>query len=331
MESRLIKLFIAFSSSIYLSGCNFDSQVKQNLEEIFQIPLSNLRIEKVGGMTNNNFHITLNSQEEYLLRLPGYGTQAFADRAAEKINNELAYHAGFSPSEFVYSNPEKGIQIAKYITSFQIYHFKDFYDFQFIEEIGRLLYNIHNSNLSFANDISIDKRISDLENFLLVKHIDFPKEYKISKHQYNTIREKLNTTFFQKVPIHGDPVPSNFLKISGQLMLFDWEYSGLNDPAWDLAFLSCVMNYDKQLDSWLISNYSKKSKNGDLNLYNKLAFFKPIIEHWLGMWGLLQIIAKKNPDEKEFFRQYAISRFSKSKRYYQSNQFKTAIEQLNET
>ncbi len=327
MESRLIKLFILFFSSFYLFGLDLNHQVKEILEETFCTSLANLKIERAGGMTNNNFHITFNSQEQYLLRLPGYGTQSFVDRISEKANNKLAYNAGFSPSEVVYSNPEKGIQIAKYITSFQSYQFEDFYDFQFIKEIATLLYKIHNSELLFTNDISIDKRITDLENFLISNKIEFPKEYKTSEYQYDRIRKKLKESSFHKVPSHGDPVPSNFVKLSGQLKLFDWEYSGLNDPAWDLAFLSCAMNYDKKLDKWLISTYSN---NEEINLYDRVVFFKPIVEHWLGLWGLLQTISKKDPDEKEFFRKYAISRFSKSKKYYQSNQFKNALERLNE-
>lgn len=40
------------------------------------------------------------------------------------------------------------------------------------------------------------------------------------------------------VPIHGDPVPANVLGTSGAMVLIDWEYAGMGEPAWDLAYFA---------------------------------------------------------------------------------------------
>ena len=42
------------------------------------------------------------------------------------------------------------------------------------------------------------------------------------------------------VPCHNDPWPGNLLDADGpdgRIYLIDWEYSGMNDPMWDLADL----------------------------------------------------------------------------------------------
>ena len=37
-------------------------------------------------------------------------------------------------------------------------------------------------------------------------------------------------------PCHNDPVPANVIDDGTRALLVDWEFSGLNDPAWDLAY-----------------------------------------------------------------------------------------------
>ncbi|MBM3549161.1 MAG: hypothetical protein FJX54_19655 [Alphaproteobacteria bacterium] len=39
-------------------------------------------------------------------------------------------------------------------------------------------------------------------------------------------------------PIHGDPDLENFLVAPAGLVLIDWEYAGMGDPAWDLGYLA---------------------------------------------------------------------------------------------
>ena len=163
---------------------------------------------------------------------------------------------------------------------------------------------------------------------LASQSIKFSPDYFIAKAGIEKLRKEFCSTFFEQVPTHGDPVPSNFMILADQLMLFDWEYSGLNDPAWDLAFLSCVMDYPEKLDHQLMKFY----KGADFEmLYAKMIFFKPIVEFWLGLWGLSQTVAHTSYAEKEFFRYFAISRFRKSQKYQTSEAMKKGLELLHET
>lgn len=45
-------------------------------------------------------------------------------------------------------------------------------------------------------------------------------------------------------PCHNDLVAENFLKAEdGTIYLIDWEYSGMNDPMWDIAALFLESNF----------------------------------------------------------------------------------------
>ena len=48
--------------------------------------------------------------------------------------------------------------------------------------------------------------------------------------------ERLEEIGTDRLPCHNDLVPENLiLDADGRLYLIDWEYSGYNDPMWDLA------------------------------------------------------------------------------------------------
>ena len=52
------------------------------------------------------------------------------------------------------------------------------------------------------------------------------------------LQARINELGVSLAPCHNDLVAENFIKDdSGNLYLIDWEYSGMNDPHWDIAAL----------------------------------------------------------------------------------------------
>ena len=46
------------------------------------------------------------------------------------------------------------------------------------------------------------------------------------------------------VPCHCDPLCENFIDTGARMWVVDWEYSGMNDPMWDLGDLSVEGGFD---------------------------------------------------------------------------------------
>jgi thiamine kinase-like enzyme len=46
------------------------------------------------------------------------------------------------------------------------------------------------------------------------------------------------------VACHCDPLCENFLDTGERIFIVDWEYSGMNDPMWDLGDLSVEGGFD---------------------------------------------------------------------------------------
>ena len=57
------------------------------------------------------------------------------------------------------------------------------------------------------------------------------------------------------VPCHNDPWPANLLDADGRIYLIDWEYSGMNDPMWDLADLSVEAGFGPEQDRTMMEVY----------------------------------------------------------------------------
>lgn len=281
-------------------------------EDVQFIPLS--------GLTNKNY-LFATEEKKYVIRLPGEGTEQFVDRVSERANGEEAYLQGFSPTRAISFDPTTGCQLTLFVDGFKEFEFEEFYRDALVKQVAHLLRRIHTSTLKFENRVDFFDRMDRLELYLQKQEIPLPPEYLSLK---QTFQKQPHLDCFEDLPSHGDPVPSNFLFLEGQLMLFDWEYSGLNDPAYDLAFFSTVMNYSKEREEDLLRHYGAVPMS---LLREKIVYFKPIIESWLGLWGILQT-ATCNESQIDFFKSFSSARFKRAENILQSKEYAQAIEWL---
>ena len=58
------------------------------------------------------------------------------------------------------------------------------------------------------------------------------------------------------VPCHNDTVPENFIvDDKGRAFLIDWEYSGMNDPSWDVAAYIIESKLSEEAIEYIINDY----------------------------------------------------------------------------
>ncbi len=92
-------------------------------------------------------------------------------------------------------------------------------------------------------------------------------------------------------PIHGDPVPDNFIDAGDRLMLVDWEYAGMGDPAWDLAYLSLEAGYAADDETQLRTAYRDPRMT-----IERLATAKMVAASVAVLWGSLRMKRGQPPD-----------------------------------
>jgi thiamine kinase-like enzyme len=106
------------------------------------------------------------------------------------------------------------------------------------------------------------------------------------------------------VPCHNDPWPNNFIDADGRIYLIDWEFSGMNDPFWDLSHLSTEAEFGPDQDRTMMEAYWR----GDVpeELYSRLEIYKALGDLLWSLWGLIQ---HANDNPLDDFLTYAQERF----------------------
>jgi thiamine kinase-like enzyme len=107
-------------------------------------------------------------------------------------------------------------------------------------------------------------------------------------------------------PCHNDLVPENFVKSGNDnIYLIDWEYSGMNDPMWDVAAYSLESGLSIEEEEIFLSLYF----NGDgvpLNVQQRLLMNK-VFQDFL--WSIWSIIKEAKGDD---FGTYGFDRFNRA-------------------
>jgi thiamine kinase-like enzyme len=130
------------------------------------------------------------------------------------------------------------------------------------------------------------------------------------------LRRALEASPSVLAPCHNDPWPGNLLDAYGRVYLIDWEYSGMNDPVWDLADLSVEAGFDAGQDRAMLEAYYGAMPHQAF--YSRMEIYKAMCDlHW-SIWGFVQH-AKGNTAED--FRSYGLERFARSKARMSSADF----------
>lgn len=213
---------------------NMEDLVQQKLRLFFEddrIVFDKSRF--AGGLTNYNYIMNIHGRE-YVIRKPGNLTDQMIDRRIERVNNGIASEFGVN-SECIYFDEESGIKISKYIPDSTTLAAAGPLALQSLKAVSSLLKKIHGSPKHFPNQFDWLSELAKYEAIVTQINGELFFDYASLKEQLLRFME-VNVKNVISVPCHNDTVPENFLVDgNGSVYLIDWEYSGMNDPAFDIA------------------------------------------------------------------------------------------------
>lgn len=216
-------------------------------------------INLIGGMTNKNYLISID-KKKYVLRNPGVGTKEIINRNNEAKNAQIISDLNLD-AKLIYLNKETGIKISEYIENAETLvpetaknNFK---------QVAGILRKLHNSKITFDNVFDSFTEMEKYERLSIEENGKFYDGYKEVKERVFKLKEKLQLFNIELRACHNDTVPENFIKSGEKIYLIDWEYSGMNDPMWDLAAHSLECNFSKEeekefLDSYFLGKMTKE-------------------------------------------------------------------------
>ncbi|WP_350343919.1 choline kinase family protein [Proteinivorax tanatarense] len=237
-----------------------------NIEEVIQNKLRKIFDDEsivfdksrfAGGLTNYNYIMNIKGIE-YVIRKPGGMTDQMIDRKVEKVNNNIASKFGIN-SQCIYFDEHTGIKISLYIENSKNIALLDPNCNKNIKNVSEVMKKMHQSNKTFPNTFDFWAELSKYER--IVNEINgalFFDYSSLKKQLYEIMTENIKSTTM--VPCHNDTVPENFLlEESGRTYLIDWEYSGMNDPSWDVgSYILESQLAEDSIEHLLMTYYNEK-------------------------------------------------------------------------
>jgi thiamine kinase-like enzyme len=115
----------------------------------------------------------------------------------------------------------------------------------------------------------------------------------------------------------------NFLDTGERMWIVDWEYSGMNDPMWDLGDLSVEAGFDSSQEEEMMAAYFDGAPPRDL--WGRMVIYKAMCDLLWTLWGLIQH-ANENPVDD--FWAYSVNRFERCKRLMAEPEFATHLKAI---
>jgi thiamine kinase-like enzyme len=271
--------------------------------------------DRLGGLTNLVFRIDT-GKDRYVLRIPGEGTEAYINRGVEIHNARVAARAGVS-AEVIYADTASGVMLCRHIDGIVTMTPQEFGRREgAAARAGRALQQIHAWPETFEFRFELFSMIDEYLGILDERKAELPPGYAAVVESAQPVRAALERNPVQLAPCHCDPLCENFLDSGERMWIVDWEYSGMNDPLWDLGDLSVEAGFTAAQDMELMRAYCGREP-GQAEL-GRMVIYKAMCDLLWTLWGLIQHSAD-NPAED--FWAYAIGRFERCKALMTSADF----------
>ncbi|CDX26319.1 conserved hypothetical protein [Mesorhizobium sp. ORS 3324] len=268
-------------------------------------------LERLGGLTNLVYRAG-----DVCLRIPGRGTQEYINRANEAVAAREAAKAGVSPA-VLYVDPASGLMATRFVAGAETMSPEKFKARHGSPaRAGEAFRKLHSSGAVFPFRFELFAMIDDYLKVLSTKDVALPPGYHDVVREAGSVRAALAAHPIRLAACHCDPLCENFLDTGEQMWIVDWEYSGMNDPLWDLGDLSVEGKFDAAQDEALMLAYfggeARPAERG------RVVIHKAMCDLLWTLWGLIQL-ANDNPVDD--FRAYADGRFARCKALMETQEF----------
>ncbi len=250
----------------------------------FSATAGGARISRLPGLTNRVYEVTL-PDGHYALRIPGDGTSAIIDRNAEEANARAAARAGIAP-EILHFGAD-GVMLTRFIEGAEPLTLDRIAaNPGALERVGVALRRLHDGAPDFVSRLGPFATIDSYARVLHEHGVALTARQRTILAEAESIRSALAARPVPFRPCHCDPTGRNLLDTGSEVWLVDWEYSGMNDPAWDLSYCSFQATLPPEADARLLGGYFGHAPTAAEAA--RVAVMKTPIALMSALWALIQ-------------------------------------------
>jgi len=243
------------------------------------------------GQHNKVFKVTL-SGEAYALRLGKRvkGDPEFYVREAHNLS--IAARSGIG-APVAYFETGEGVLLTRFLDGISMTK-EEFADLGSVHRAGEALRGLHSCS-EFSSRFDIFERIRKREKRLAKARFSLPTEVADMAKRSLPLREALAATTGDLAPCHNDGIPANYIDMSTEMRLIDWQCAGQGDPHWELAALCVQSGFSPTQEQALLRAYFEGKI--DPFIRARLTLHKAVCAYYWVVWHYDRIVRRKGEPE----------------------------------
>lgn len=268
-------------------------------------------IKRLNSMTNKNY-LVFCDDNMYVIRIAGAMSQNLVIRENESFNSSLMSKIGINVNT-IYFDAKTGVKITKYLPQALTFNHQSIKEEKALKLISKRVKELHRSKVNFNNEFNVFVEFEKYLNLLKNKNSFFDSTPLINDilFIFSYIKSYFSSQIIELAPCHNDLVPENILinennkENKSDIYIIDWEYSGMNNPIFDIAafFLESKLSISEQnifLHSYFEENINIETIKKEIIYYQ---FTQDIL------WFIWTLIKEEN---NEYFGEYGNNRLQRA-------------------
>jgi thiamine kinase-like enzyme len=250
-----------------------------------------------GGMTNRNYRVST-ADGDYVVRISVRETGELGiDRDNEHHNSVLAAQAGVgAPVTARVRDPEA--LVVAYLEGVTLSP-PDFADPRRISALAASLRRLHAAP-PFARDFDMVAVQARYHGIVVGNGYPLPQAYGAYAERGAQMAAVLTRTRRRVAPCHNDLMPGNFIEAAGpgsHLWVVDYEYSGNNDPGYDLGDAINELELSPDQAEQLVTEYFGAPDPRELA---RARLWSLMSKYGWSLWGAIRIGTTGDPEITEW-------------------------------
>jgi thiamine kinase-like enzyme len=235
-----------------------------------------------GGLTNQNFKVTT-PDGVYVARLFSDGGELLAiDREREYRNSVIAAAAGVGAPVIEY-RPQDRVLVLGFVEGRTLTN-ADVADPAMLPRIARACATLHGAG-RFASDFDMFEVQPAYRATVASAGLAIPAGYDDLEPAFAAARKALAVRAEGTVPCNNDLLAANFIDDGERIWLIDYEYSGNNDPCFELGNIAGECGLDAGALAALVTAYYGRPRRSRIA---RAQLFTLVSRYGWTLWGAIQ-------------------------------------------
>lgn len=277
----------------------------------------------LGGTTNRTWKITVGKDKFRVLKVWNKNADKLGiERTCEVFNSTIAHRTGVG-SEVLYHNMLSGVMVLDYLEGIVLDN-DNLSNTIIMLSVIKSIKKLHHGT-RFINDFDIFDLMDKFLKICKDNNYKLPEsffEHKKNIYYINKIRKELSLAKGPTVACHNDLMSNNIIATKDGYKFIDFEYSGNNDPCYELGHMWTEANLDIHKLDFIVREYFGY---WDQRNIKKSRLYSIVSNYTWYLWGIIQSnIVNQVLNNYDYKKDYEV-RYSKAKSQLNYNVLKNLL------